>query len=205
MVQRYKVFNDKRVIEFCSTAIQVTTTDNQILVIETVDNLLEYSSFVDQLADSIFHIIIVSEHPEVSLKRFFYNFQWLEAAGGLVKKENSYLFIQRFGCWDLPKGKIETDETPDTAAVREIEEECGIVNPILEQFITHTYHTYQYQEQACIKKNWWFELSYTGNDELIPQLEEGITAVQWVSSKDLDQIRNNTYPSIVEVLDAVGL
>ena len=51
----------------------------------------------------------------------------IEAAGGLVKNENGdYLFIYRNDKWDLPKGKIEKDEKTKVAAVREVEEECGI-------------------------------------------------------------------------------
>src|SRR5688572_17468243 len=33
--------------------------------------------------------------------------------------------------WVLPKGHIDDGETPESAAVREVEEECGVVGKIL--------------------------------------------------------------------------
>lgn len=51
----------------------------------------------------------------------------IKAAGGLVKNgDGDYLFIYRLGKWDLPKGKVEDNEKMREAAVREVEEECGI-------------------------------------------------------------------------------
>src|SRR5690606_23008426 len=51
----------------------------------------------------------------------------IKAAGGLVENSKSeYLFIKRLGKWDLPKGKVEEGEKMKEAAVREVEEECGI-------------------------------------------------------------------------------
>ena len=35
--------------------------------------------------------------------------------------------IQRLGDWDLPKGKVEKREGVEAAAVREVQEECGLV------------------------------------------------------------------------------
>ena len=45
----------------------------------------------------------------------------------MVRKADAYLFILRNVVWDIPKGKLEKGETPELAAVREIEEECGLV------------------------------------------------------------------------------
>ena len=53
----------------------------------------------------------------------------IEAAGGLVvNAAGKLLVIERLGVWDLPKGKLESGETAQVAALREIEEECGISN-----------------------------------------------------------------------------
>ena len=50
-------------------------------------------------------------------------FKLILAAGGLVKKQQDYLFIYRNGKWDLPKGKLENNETFSQCALREVEEE----------------------------------------------------------------------------------
>src|SRR5437868_3275721 len=47
------------------------------------------------------------------------HFVFIEAAGGLIKKESSYLLIHRHGKWDLPKGKLDKGETTEHAAIRE--------------------------------------------------------------------------------------
>ncbi len=63
----------------------------------------------------------------------------LTHAGGVVfRKENGrtlFLVVSSSDglSWVLPKGHIEPDETPDVAAVREIEEEAGIVGEIVKQ------------------------------------------------------------------------
>ena len=76
------------------------------------------------------------------------------AAGGLVKNEaGEYLFIYRNDKWDLPKGKIEKAERVKDAAVREVEEECGIKVSKLEEKICKTYHVYIYKGEVVLKKN----------------------------------------------------
>ncbi|ULT24020.1 NUDIX domain-containing protein [Sphingobacterium sp. E70] len=67
----------------------------------------------------------------------------IKAAGGLVKNgDGDYLFIYRLGKWDLPKGKVEDNEKMKEAAVREVEEECGIKINYLGKRSSHpTIHT----------------------------------------------------------------
>ena len=54
-------------------------------------------------------------------------------AGGVVARtadgEREYLLVEassRRGVWVLPKGHIEPGETPEVAAVREVQEEAGV-------------------------------------------------------------------------------
>jgi hypothetical protein len=46
-------------------------------------------------------------------------------------------------------------------------------------------------------------MRYNGNTTPQPQLEEGITDVRWIASDKWDLVRANTYPSVVDVLDAL--
>jgi 8-oxo-dGTP pyrophosphatase MutT (NUDIX family) len=134
--------------------------------------------------------------------------QWLKqeftvisAAGGLViNKKNKMLFIYRNGKWDLPKGKIEAGEKEKKAAVREVEEECGISSPKINDHIITTYHIYTHKKQFVLKESIWYNMYYTGKEKLVPQKEEGITKVKWIGKKGLKKVLKNTYPSIKDVL-----
>ena len=125
----------------------------------------------------------------------------IRAAGGLVKNEyDEYLFIYRNDKWDLPKGKIEKQEGTKEAAVREVEEECGIKVSKLEERICKTYHSYIYKGDVVLKKTYWFNMRCKGQNNLKPQKEEGITDVRWFKKADISPIVENTFPSIMDVL-----
>src|SRR5690606_7234991 len=132
-------------------------------------------------------------------------FHYLEAAGGLVKnKKNEILFIHRLDKWDLPKGKVEEGETTEIAAVREVEEECGISNLKLKNFITHTYHIY-FQNDLKLKATYWYEMLYDGNQTLVPQREEGIGIAEWKNKLEVPEIIQNTYENIKIVLETAEI
>lgn len=131
-------------------------------------------------------------------------FRIIEAAGGLVKNNHEeWLFIFRNGKWDLPKGKIEKGEGIKKAAIREVEEECGIKKLKILKELTPTYHTYFMEEKAILKRTYWFEMSCADDSKLVPQTEEGITDVKWLSPKKLKQVYANTYGSIKEVMNEI--
>lgn len=85
----------------------------------------------------------------VILKAFQSEIKEIVAAGGIVFNEfNEVLFIYRRGYWDLPKGKLDPGETLEEAAVREVEEETGIKNIQLLQYIDDTYHLFKTQKNG---------------------------------------------------------
>lgn len=134
-------------------------------------------------------------------KQFFKN---IEAAGGIVlNPENKILFIHRLGKWDLPKGKIEVGESRELAAVREVEEECGIFDLELKDFINSTYHVYTERDgKKILKTTYWFEMLYSGNETPIPQIEEGINEVGWKTEQEIeDIILPSTFQNIKLILD----
>lgn len=131
-------------------------------------------------------------------------FKIIEAAGGLVQnEEGKWLFIFRNGKWDLPKGKIEKGEKIRTAAIREVEEECGISKLQIVKELPSTYHTYFMEEKQVLKRTYWFEMTCADTSALVPQVEEGITDVQWLAKGEFKKVKTNTYESILDVLKAL--
>ncbi len=159
------------------------------------------------LVENIFNISkniqIYTAHPKREFNRFKKHFFIIKAAGGIVEYQNKYLFIKRLGKWDLPKGKIETDEKPRHAAIREIQEECNISGHAIEKKLCNTYHTYTLDDQQILKKTFWYHLSVQALDleTLQPQTDEGITDLRWFSIAEFDEVRANTFDSIQVVLD----
>lgn len=128
-------------------------------------------------------------------------FSMVEAAGGKVVNQNGeILMIKRLGKWDLPKGKIEEGEDPKTAALREVEEECGINGLEVTDELETTYHTYSLVGKRIVKRTYWYEMKYNGNQALVPQTEEDITEVRWVKPEEVEGLLENSYGSIKQLL-----
>jgi len=134
-------------------------------------------------------------------ERFKSCFQVVEAAGGLVQNsEGQYLIMKRRGKWDLPKGKVNQDETIPEAAIREVTEECGITGLEITTRLISTYHCYYFEEQSILKRTSWFDMVYRGSENPVPQRDEDITEIRWISKEDLGEITRNTYMGILDVL-----
>ena len=134
---------------------------------------------------------------EELLKKLQNSLKVIEAAGGLVLNDSrEILFIYRFGRWDLPKGKIEKDESAREGALREVREECGIGNLDLIRELDKTYHIYKLKDVYVIKTTYWFLMHAADGQELIPQVEEDITEVKWVAESALGSVVKDTYLNI---------
>ena len=199
----YKVFVENRPIIICEK--NTFPLDSIILFAEKVKTIDKDVFPLFEKNSPKTPIIILSQNATVEFNRLFAKHSLLIAAGGIVRKGEEYLFIKRFGKWDIPKGKLEKLENPEIGAIREIEEECGISNPIIERFICETYHTYRDtykgKNKLTLKKTFWYGLTYSGEEELLPQVQEGITKAKWFKISKLEKIRLNTYASILEVID----
>ena len=144
-------------------------------------------------------------------KGFIKKFPIVEAAGGLVKRtDNKLLFIFRNNKWDLPKGGVEKKELIINAAKREVTEETGVSDIIVEKKISETYHIFKKGKRFRLKKTYWFKMSTTYMGKTNPQTEEGIEKTKWVSNKNIEDILNDAFENIriivLEVLknDALG-
>lgn len=142
-------------------------------------------------------------HPDLEeLKKAFYKkFTIIIAAGGLVENEKKeLLLIFRKGKWDLPKGKLDKSEELEACAIREVEEETGLRSPKIINPLTITRHTYHEGARFILKESHWYRMKVRGEQKLLPQVEEDITDIRWVSKKDLPAYREKAYPAIRDVL-----
>jgi 8-oxo-dGTP diphosphatase len=88
----------------------------------------------------------------------------LVAAVALIDPENRVLIAQRpdgksmAGLWEFPGGKVEANETPEDALIREIREELGIelCRPCIApfSFASHAYETFHLLMPHYICKTW---------------------------------------------------
>ena len=195
----YKVFIDHKPILFVNESEALPNLFS-VRIVAMKNFLTDLKPFMPKITIDNPLVVVCKDKVE-SFNAVFKGFQLIEASGGIVRRNNKILMIFRNGLWDIPKGKVETGEDYETAGIREVEEECGIVNPIIETFLCETYHTYVFKETNVLKKTMWYVMNYSGPEALVPQTEEGITNVKWFSKEEFFEVRGNTYGSINEVID----
>ncbi len=123
----------------------------------------------------------------------------IKAAGGMVINEHDeILLIYRNDLWDLPKGKKEKGERKKETALREVEEETGIMHLDIIQKLEATYHWY-YRKEWILKESQWY-LMHTHKQKTSPQYEEGIQKAVWVKRKNIKKYMKNMYPNIKKLI-----
>jgi ADP-ribose pyrophosphatase YjhB (NUDIX family) len=182
--------------------------DIPIYLTDSIENVSEeYFFYKDDISiEEVLNIAKSNRFNEVilyhvDLKLLWKEFKWYfkieKAAGGLVKNNrNETLFIYRFDTWDLPKGKIEKGESKKEAAIREVEEECGIKGLEIQNKLQKTYHIFQRKNIETLKVTYWYSMNTKFEGKLIPQLEEGITDVVFKSEDGVKEALKNTYGNI---------
>ena len=127
-------------------------------------------------------------------------FKMAPAAGGIVVADGKFVSIVRHGIPDLPKGHIEQGETPEVAALREVEEETGISNLKIVKDLPSTWPCYLEHGQWTLKRTYWYLMSTTESIQAKPQTEEGITEIKLIGNEEVDGFIKNTFRSISEIL-----
>jgi 8-oxo-dGTP pyrophosphatase MutT (NUDIX family) len=195
----YKIFiNDKPFILAPPTNSFEKGHGSLLIARSELQNLKQAINLMGQSGLST---LTVTGDVEAMWQEFLKHFTQIDAAGGVVRnKEDKLLFIFRLGKWDLPKGKVDKGETLEQAALREVEEECGISRLMITGKLLTTYHTYSLKGKSIIKASHWYNMTTDDTNPLKPQFEENITDVRWVSAAEMPQLLKNTYPSIAEVI-----
>jgi 8-oxo-dGTP pyrophosphatase MutT (NUDIX family) len=134
-------------------------------------------------------------------KAFWKKFTLVKAAGGLVLNEKKeLLMIFRRGKWDLPKGKLDSGETLEQCAVREVKEETGLKEVQLLEPLLTTFHTYHEGSKFNLKESYWYIMQAEGKQNLQPQTEEDILEIKWVTAKEAEKLFPQTFSSVVDVI-----
>ena len=206
MPQNYKIYHN-------GTPVFLTTpegaqalgfqADKITYVALYIGNKKSLRNYLDLLDKNKNLRAVVLYHPDLEMlwADFQDMFKVLEAAGGYVQNvQNELLVFYRRGSWDMPKGKIDPGESPEQAAIREVQEETGLVNVSLGDFLAHTYHTYEEKGKRILKKTWWYRMQ-TADTVLVPQTEEDIEEIHWVAPKTWLESGVVVYPNIREVIE----
>ena len=123
-------------------------------------------------------------------------FRQAPAAGGVVLVDDGFVAIERNGIPDLPKGHIEKGESPEVAAIREVEEETGITDLEIIKELPATWHCYLLQNQWTIKKTSWYLMNTNSGMKNVPQTEEGISKVYLVDKDGIKDFEEKTFASL---------
>ena len=127
-------------------------------------------------------------------------FRMAPAAGGVVVKDGKFVSIVRKGIPDLPKGHIEKGETPEVAALREVEEETGIGKLHIINELPSTWHCYLEHDEWTLKRTYWYLMESEETIQPKPQTEEGITEIKLIGNEEIEDFLKNTFRSISEIL-----
>ncbi|MCD6017360.1 MAG: ADP-ribose pyrophosphatase [Bacteroidetes bacterium] len=179
------------------------STENQSFInidhLKKSELLDEFAKFAHQTDQTL--LTLVTKDIGQALEKFRKPFKYIYAAGGLIEKDNRFLFIYRLKKWDLPKGKLDLGEGPEEAAIRECEEECGITQLTITRALDPTYHIYDHKGSYALKKTYWYAMTTKHEGKLVPQVEEHIERVEWFTKDQIQkEVLSNTYPAIEAVI-----
>lgn len=173
-------------------------------VVYEVDYCMSDADALIRMFETADCIWVRSDFPQETFDRFSRGFSKVDAAGGVVRRQDGVvMMIHRRGRWDLPKGHVEKGETFRQAAVREVEEECGLSGVRIVRHITDTRHIYNTYGKWEMKLTRWFEMRYDGYKAATPQAAEDIVKAEWLSGEELRVAIHSSYKTIEQVIEAL--
>jgi 8-oxo-dGTP pyrophosphatase MutT (NUDIX family) len=200
----YKIYiNETPLTLMRETDVIIGSNTPENLVARYPGNPKHLFGYIDMLEKTrrLDSVTIYSAEYDQLVKDFESLYKIIEAAGGVVyQPSGKILAIFRRDFWDLPKGKIDPGESNEEAAVREVQEETGIQDVDLGDYITTTHHTYKTKsKKRILKRTYWFKMK-TSDTKLIPQTEEDIEQAIWIDTAELLEQDEPIYNNIREVL-----
>jgi 8-oxo-dGTP pyrophosphatase MutT (NUDIX family) len=204
----YEVFlNDRKIIIAGESALHLIRSNAER--IQNPDTKTLIHKTIAFLAGSFDEIVFLGDTGNL-WHTFQGLFSLLPAAGGIVHRDNALLFIFRRGKWDLPKGKIESGESPEMAALREVSEETGLTGLFTDGMFPSTWHVYQSKYKGSegtwiLKETKWFSMQFTGDSPLVPETCEDIEQARWFAPDNLGEVLANTYSSLIQLIELISL
>lgn len=124
------------------------------------------------------------------------------SAGGVIYRwrgevPDILLIRDAYQHWGFPKGHVESGETPEGAALREVQEETGLDDLLLGPRL-QTIDWYFRAGGNLIHKFCHFYLIEAPTGDAVPQVEEGITVCRWVPLPEA--VETLSYENAREVL-----
>lgn len=197
----YKIYiNDKPLILISTEDVGKYTQKQNILLARYADKTKFLLNYIDMMEKGMKFDAVVIYHNDIKkvMKDLKKIIPPVIAAGGVVYNfKGELLAIFRKGFWDLAKGHLHKNEKKREAAAREVIEETGIKQVIVNKKAGITYHIYKNKSRHLKISHWYF---MTGNqDSLTPQTEEDILDVKWVDQDDFLE-NYSMYASIKDLL-----
>jgi len=198
----YRIFHGKHRILLSTDKDLIDRSKQDFVIKKPTEEQIKEVLRVSKSSTKALKILFIG-NPDKLLKKVFFGFKYVVASGGIVSnKDGEIMLMKRLGKWDLPKGKIKKREDLQVCALREIEEETGAKKLSIIEPFSETYHTYYRNEKWKIKHTYWYLVFCKYDGPLVPQLEEDIEEVKWISTDDLNLSEMDTYPAIKRLLKA---
>lgn len=199
-----KIYFDDKPLFLCDTVdedLQPYIHHDDAIFIDELDSHTVKSMIHEMQLAKIHAGVFYHSNLEELRKAFYKKFTIIQAAGGLVLNEKKeILMIFRRGKWDLPKGKLDKGEKLEDCAVREVEEETGLQKIKLLSPLTISFHTYHEGTKYVLKESHWYNMKVSGDQKLVPQTEEDIHAIKWVTTKEAEKLFPDCFPSVIDVI-----
>lgn len=199
----YKIYYNKNPFFLLSPKklSQIEHSETDLIINET-----ELTSFINlflelKSVDKITKIFILTLNSHNLFNRLLNETKLIKAGGGMVlNTHNQLLMMKRNNKWDMPKGKAEKGENIRQTAIREVEEECGITGLKIIKKLSLTYHIYFEKERWILKKSSWYQMFTDDTTTPVPQLNENITEVVWLSKEEVEQRLPDAYSNIKDIV-----
>ena len=190
----YKVFVNRLIINLTSDKEFLNDSKTYLLSSISIKEIIKKLKIHDE-------VFLYYPDKKKLLKEFKEKLVTIKATGGIVtNKKNQILFIYRKGKWDLPKGKMEKNESKKESALREVIEETGVKKLKIINFFSTTFHLIKVKREYFLKETHWYTMKTKYDGKLKPQKSEGIISAKWKTFDQALEIKKKTFRNIAIIL-----